>query len=304
MMYRSTLAPLGPLALTLSLALACSAGSTSSSGTGGTGGSGGDDTAGGNDPGPGGGPSGVGGSAGGFAVGGGGVGGGPEEIAEVFGHSPTQLFRLDPDTKQLTTVGPFNGCSQVIDIALDADSNIVATTFDGLYSVDKTNASCSLIASGNFPNSLSFIPAGTLDPNVEALVGYRFDEYVRIDPATGAISTIGYLGGNGLGSSGDIVSVKGGNTYLTVNGAGCGDCLVQINPSNGSIVQNWGPLGYGSVWGIAFWAGTVYGFNNGGALFEVTFENGVMSTMLVAQQGAEFWGAGSTTSAPPIPIPD
>jgi hypothetical protein len=29
-----------------------------------------------------------------------------------------------------------------------------------------------------------------------------------------------------------------------------------------------------------------------------------MSTMLVAQQGAEFWGAGSTTSAPPIPIPD
>lgn len=299
MSYRRTLAPLA-----LCFALACSTGSSDSSGSGGAGGDEGSSGPGGTGSGVGGGPSGAGGVAGGFAVGGGGVGGGQEEIAEVFGHSPTQLFRLDPDTKQLTTVGPFNGCSQVIDIALDVDSNILATTFDGLYAVDKTNAACTLIASGSFPNSLSFIPAGTLDPNVEALVGYRFDEYVRIDPTSGAISTIGYLGGNGLGSSGDIVSVKGGNTYLAVNGAGCGDCLVQINPSTGAIMQNWGPLGFSGVWGIAFWAGTVYGFNNSGALFEVTFENGVMSTMLVAQQDTEFWGAGSTTSAPPIPIPD
>jgi len=37
------------------------------------------------------------------------------------------------------------------------------------YKLDLANAACSFIASGSYPNSLSFIPKGTLDPNAEAL---------------------------------------------------------------------------------------------------------------------------------------
>lgn len=247
------------------------------------------------------------GDGGGFTTGGSGAGGGDvDEIAEVFGHSPDTLYRLDPDTKAVTVVGEFDGCSSVIDIALDKDSNLFGTTFNGLYRIDKTTAKCTFIASGNFPNSLSFLPAGTLDPTVEALVGYVGSNYVRIDPATGAMSNVGSLAEPNLVSSGDIVSVKDGNTFLTVKGGPCEtDCLVEINPITGVMLKNWGPLGYSNAFGIAFWAGSVYGFTEYGQLFEVTFEDNVMMTTLIAEpDDTAFWGAGSTTSAPPAPIPE
>jgi len=155
------------------------------------------------------------------------------QTAEVFAHSSNTLYKLDPVTKAVATVAAFSGCgtSGVIDIALDKDSNLIATTFDGIYRVDRTSAVCQLIKNGAYPNSLSFIPAGTLDPNVEALVGYDFDQYERIDPTTGNITAVGAPWGNGLGSSGDIVSVKGGGSYLTVSGNNCGDCLAEVDPS-------------------------------------------------------------------------
>jgi hypothetical protein len=231
---------------------------------------------------------------------------GAMQIAEVFGHSASVLYKLDPDTKFVSAVGNFSNCgAEVIDIALDKDSNLFATSYAGLYKVDRTTAACTLIQSGNYPNSLSFVPAGTLDMNVEALVGYEGDEYVRIDPASGNITPIGNLSGNGLVSSGDVVSVKGGASYLTVTGVTCADCLVEIDPASGAMVKNWGSLGYESVYGIAFWAGSVYGFDAAGELFEVKFDNGVMTTALInSPPNVSFWGAGSTTSAPPIPVPN
>ena len=226
------------------------------------------------------------------------------QTAEVFAHSSDTLYKLDPVTKAVATVGPFSGCggSGVIDIALDKDSNLIATTFDGIYRVNRTNAMCQLIKNGTYPNSLSFIPAGTLDPNVEALVGYNYDQYVRIDPATGNLTPVGTPWGNGLGSSGDIVSVIGGGTYLTVSGNNCGDCLVEVNPKTGAMTKNWGSLGHSQVFGIAFWAGSVYGFDTAGEVFEVTFMNNALQTKLInAPPNVVFWGAGSTTSAPVTP---
>ena len=284
------------------LVSACSAGSSDNGNSAGSDADGGFSTSGGST----GSNAETGGQGGGFlTTGGGGDGGAPEEIAEVFGHTASELYRLDPETKAVTLVNTFNGCNTVIDIALDKDSKLVATSVDGVYVVDKLTAACTLIQTGDYPNSLSFIPAGTLDPNVEALVGYRGDEYVRIDPQSGSIQSLGYLGGNGLFSSGDVVSVKGGSSYLTVTGNDCPtDCLVEIDPSTGALITNWGPLGYSAVYGIAFWAGSVYGFDAAGNLFEVTFTGGVMTTTLIEQTGTSFYGAGSTTSAPPVPVPN
>jgi hypothetical protein len=207
----------------------------------------------------------------------------------------------------VTEVGPFQGCSDVIDIALDKDSNLYGTTFGGLYRIDKTTAACTEIAAGGYPNSLSFVPAGTVDPNVEALVGYNGSTYVRIDTTTGAVTTVGGISG-GYASSGDIVSVKNGKTLLTVTGLGCGDCLIEVDPKTGDLVSDYGQVGYGAVFGLAFWAGTAYGFSDAGQLFEVTFSGNTAMTAPItipsAPPGLQFWGAGSTTSAPPAPVPD
>lgn len=276
------------------LALACAAGKDSQL----TGGSGSGSSSGGGSP-----TSNSTGVGGGLGPGGG--GGGPPLVTEVYGHGADTLYKLNPVTKEVTVVGNFNGCSSVIDIAIDKDSNIFGTSFAGLHAIDRNTAACSLISgSANYPNSLSFVPEGTVYPNTEALVGYFTNQYVAIDTTSGAITTIGSLSG-GYSSSGDIVSVINGGTYLTVNGPGCGDCLIEVNPTTGDLVKEWGPLGYGSVFGIAFWGGTAYGFSNDGDLFSITFaQNSVTTTPISipnAPSNLSFWGAGSSTAVPLVP---
>ena len=226
----------------------------------------------------------------------------PEPIIVVYGHSPTTLYKLDPKTKAVSAVGAFDCSTSVIDLAIDENNKAYITSFSGFYSLDLKTEKCAMIKGGGYPNSLSFVPKGTLDPNVEALVGYVGAQYVRIDPATGNVSNVGTGLSGGFSSSGDIVSVKNGGTFLTVKGPSCADCLVQVDPKTGGLVQNYGSLGYPDVFGIAFWGGAGYGFTNGGQLFEVTAQNNMIKTTLVpipnAPQGLQFWGAGSSTSVP------
>ncbi|HET7852526.1 MAG TPA: hypothetical protein VFK91_07255 [Methyloceanibacter sp.] len=233
-----------------------------------------------------------------------GSGGGPPLQAEVFAHSPDTLFRLDPVTKQITTVGPFTGKDPngMIDIALDKAGAMYGATFGGLYRIDKKTAGCTMIAPGNYPNSLSFVPEGTVDPTKEALVGYVGSTYVRIDTTTGQISNIGTLTG-GYISSGDVVSVIGGGTYLTVKGGNCNDCILEVNPTTGALVKLIGPVQHPDVFGLAFWGGTAYGFDQGGVLFQIDLTNGMTIDIPFPNPppGLIFWGAGSTTSAPVMP---
>ncbi len=250
-----------------------------------------------------------------------------EVVKEVFGHSPHTLYKLEPVTKAITVIGNFEGCGNgpmsdgVIDIAIDADSNIYGDTYTGLYKIDKATAKCTSITNSiggaRFPDSLSFVPKGTLDANEEALVGYTGSDYVRIDVKTGAITKVGALGAGGLISSGDIVSIKDGPTYLTVKpppfcfDAECGkctsgDCIVEVDPKTGKMIKNYGAIPYKDVFGFAFWGGLGYGFDNSGHLFEVSFAD---PSKLVATEltipskpnNLQFWGAASSTTSPVKP---
>lgn len=247
-----------------------------------------------------------------------------EVVKEVFGHSPNTLYKLDPVTKAITVIGNFDGCGNggVVDIAVDADSNIYGDTYTGLYKVDKATAKCTSITNSiggaRFPDSLSFVPKGTLDANEEALVGYAGSDYMRIDIKTGKMTKIGSLGAGSLVSSGDIVSIKDGPTYLTVKPPmlGCfesecgkcldGDCIVELDPKTGKAIKNLGKVPYKDIFGLAFWGGLGYGFSNSGHLFEVSFAdpNKLVTTELTIPNkpsNLQFWGAASSTTSPVKP---
>lgn len=67
------------------------------------------------------------------------------------------------------------------------------------------------------------------------------------------VTPVGVIGDPSLGSSGDMLSLIGGGTYLTVKGGRCSDCLVEVDPANGSMLKMLGPIGiYSDVWGLAF----------------------------------------------------
>ncbi|MHB8879781.1 MAG: hypothetical protein ACYC8T_39335, partial [Myxococcaceae bacterium] len=224
----------------------------------------------------------------------------PERVNVVYAHGPTKLYKLDPVTKAVTLIGTFQGCTDVIDIALDESSNAFVTTTDGVYRLDLATARCTLVSLGSYPNSLSFVPKGTLDQNAEALVGYFGATYVRINTTTGAKQNIGALTG-GYTSSGDIVSVKDGGTFLTVTGNACSDCLFQVNPTTGNLIKNFGTVNHPDVYGLTYWAGALYGFDDTGKLFGISAQgSGITTANITIPNGAGlvWWGAGSTTSAP------
>lgn len=231
--------------------------------------------------------------------------GGPLDglIPIVYAHSDTTLYSLDPNTRAIESVGNFDGCTRIIDIAIDKNQNIYAATSNGLFAVDPRFLQCTLIADGRFPNSLSFVPVGTIFENAEALVGYNGSDYVQISLIDGEQQVIGSLG-EGFRSSGDIVSVQGGKTFLTVSGPGCEetDCLFEVDPVTGDRVKNWGSVEHDAVYGLAFWSGRVYGFSDSGDFFEIGFEGeNLRITPLMfpgAPEDLRFWGAGSTTIAP------
>lgn len=220
---------------------------------------------------------------------------------EVYGHSDTVLYVVDTGTHAVREIGSFQGCTHVADIALDESSTIYASTGAELWLIENATARCTKIATGSFPNSLSFVPASTIEPNVETLVGYQGGDYVKIDPRTGAVTKIGSLGA-GLESSGDMVSVKDGKSFLTVKGKDCDDCLVEVNPKTGELVKNYGSLGHSNAFGLAFWGGELYAFTDRGEVVLITIVGDALETETLTVPNApanlQFRGAGSTTVAP------
>lgn len=248
--------------------------------------------------------------------------------SRVYAHTKDTLYLFDSASKKATSIGKLSCLSStdsIIDIAIDRTGAMFGTTYEAFISIDPISASCSIIASGtSYPNSLSFVPAGTVDAAKEALVGYAYnasltyaDRYVRIDTATGAITELGNLNAPGAptnyGVSGDLISLiqASNKAYVTVNAilADGGpddtmDYLAEVNPATGRLVNVLGPAGAAKLYGLGYWAGTGYGFGFDGRVVALDMTNGsstVVTTLTVDGGTGAWYGAGVTTQAPTAP---
>lgn len=217
----------------------------------------------------------------------------------VYGHTVTTLYRLDPVTKAFAVVGPLTGCANMADIAVDRDGKIVGVG-SALYAIDPTTGACTTLAFGAQPVTLSFVPAGTVDPTEEALVAYVGSDYYRVDRTTGVLTLLRFAAISPYYPSGDLVSVEGGGTYVSVTGLGCGDCLLEVSPIDGTIVKELGSIGQAQIFGLGEWSGKVYGFAGNGETYELTIgASSVTSTLVANANKPTSWiGGGSSTRAP------
>ncbi len=245
---------------------------------------------------------------GGFVDAGGGAsdgGGGPAGDSVVYAHSSSELYRVDPDTFDVTLIGPFvwemGIFDSMTDIAIDKNGGITGVSFNRVYHVDPATAVTTFLAplARQF-NGLSYIPAGTIDGSTdEILVGSTLDgSFWRIDPLTGTSTEIGAYGG-GWSSSGDIVSVDGFGTYATVQQGEGIDYLAQIDPLTGIATTIGTGTGFDHIWGLGFWKGKIFGFTDLRQFVLIDPATGVAT--LVEDSSVFWWGAGVTTSAPIIP---
>jgi len=236
------------------------------------------------------------------ASGGGGGSGGGETIY-VYAHSPSTLYRVDPDNLSVQMVGNFGwgsiGSDQMTDIAIDKHGNMIGVSYSRVYKVDPTSAATTLLSSslsGSF-NGLSFVPADMLGQTGEdVLVGTQNSDgkVFRIDPMTGGATEVGNMGA--FTSSGDLVSVAGYGTVQTVLGPTT-DKLAKLAPVSFSASPIGAGTGYAQIWGVAYWKSKVFGFTNGGQFVLIDPTSG--AAMLVQQTpGINWWGAAVTTLAP------
>ena len=252
--------------------------------------------------------------------------GGP---GRVYAHTNDTLYLYEPVGGTLKKLGAFTfdkagTKADIIDIAVDRTGNMFGTTFLDFFSIDTSTAKCTWISTAatlaDYPNALSFVPAGTLDPGKEALVGYATSlgdnlavTYVQIDTTTGAMTTRGNLNSKATGpqykSSGDVISLiqDGNRTYVTVKlqvdgGLSGTDLLAEVDPVDGHVKRIIGDTKQTDLFGFGYWAGKGYGFSDTGHIVEIDMTSGKSVVLLTLMGDAgtalPWFGAGVTTQAP------
>jgi len=201
---------------------------------------------------------------------------GPEQA--IWAASATTLYRFDPLARTVTRVADFdcNG-EAMLDLAMNGAEELYGVTAESLMRIDKTTGACTVIAKGQFPYGIAFLPASATDAGVERLVGYKYSVYDRVDPDSGAVSFLGDLTSD-AGSftvSGDLVTIPGGPTYVTAFGFNPtnGDAVLEIDPSTGAAVRVIGYTQHDALLGLAQWAGVPYVFPASGGVFSLVFND-------------------------------
>jgi hypothetical protein len=225
----------------------------------------------------------------------------PADVAAVYAHSASVLYKVDPDSLAVTMVGPFQwstGSDQMTDIAIDKDGNMIGISFTRVYAVNKTTAQASYLADLDQDfNGLSFVPVDSLDPTSEErlVAAANSGAVYEVDPSTGASTPIGDYGGI-YGSSGDIVSVRGFGTVATITGAAAQDSLARLDAAFAATPV--GNTGHQQIWGLGFWKDKVFGFTETGTFVLINPNTGAAT--IASTNGVLWWGAAVTTSAPVV----
>jgi hypothetical protein len=234
----------------------------------------------------------------------GGDSGGNPGFTFVYAHTATELYKVDPDTLQITRVGPFQwagAADQMTDLAIDKTGRMIGVSFTAVYEVEPSSARTRLLSpglQGSF-NGLSFVPASMLGlTGDDVLIGTRNTDGVvsRIDPQTGQATAVGDMGAP-FKSSGDLVAIAGFGTVQTTIGTSS-DMLAKLSPITFQATSAPNSTGVTQIWGIAFWKGTVFGFTAGGQFVTIDPSTGIAK--IVQSNGPAWWGAAVITTAPVI----
>ncbi len=230
--------------------------------------------------------------------------------SRVYAHSGGTLYRVDTTTFAPVMVGAMTalGTQSLTDLAIDKNDQMVGITLNTLYSIDPNTAVVTLVknlsASATGFTSLSYIPSNLDDPNSTDILVSANDkgDVYQIDPVTGNATMLGSYGtaaGGKVVSSGDLIGVRGLGIYATVDvGTGTLDYLAKIDPATWKATPLPSATGFNQIFGLGYWAGTIYGFTKGGDIIKIDPTSGVGTKL---NSGAVQWyGAGVSTDAPII----
>mgnify|MGYP001272095309 CR=1 FL=1 len=225
----------------------------------------------------------------------------------IYGHTSKKLYTVDVKSYAVTEIGNFKwpadgGGHLMTDIAIDQYGILYGVTFDRLYRCHPQTADCELLGKllQSF-NGLTVVPAGTVEPDKESLIGIaNSGSWYQLKVNGGQVTqiTLGKYDA-GYSSSGDAYSIAGIGTFAAVNKSGTAtDYLIQIDPKDGSLIKEIGPISdgnknYPSVYGLAGWTARAFAFDASGDILVIEIDSA--NVMKVADTNISWWGAGVRT---------
>jgi hypothetical protein len=223
---------------------------------------------------------------------------------KIYAHSSGNLHTVDVATYAVAPVGAFQYESHpgsMTDVAIDRSGQLFGVTFNDAFVCNPTTAFCYWL--GGLPNSyngLTWVPAGTVLPDKDALIGITTGgQWYHLKLMNGMINAV-QLGqyGNGLTSSGDSFSIEGVGTFAAVNKGGApGTVIISVDPKTGASTGELATLnGYFSVYGLAGWEGLILAFDSSGQMIKVDPMTKVVTPL--GNKGVGWWGAGVGTVLP------
>src|SRR5688572_8333871 len=183
--------------------------------------------------------------------------------SRVFAHSGNKLFQIDTKTLAPVEIGAMAGlgAQSLTDLAIDKADKMIGITLDKLYSLDATTGAATLIRdlsqSAHGFTSLSFVPSDLNDSNsADILVSANsMGEVFSIDPTAGTAAMLGSYGtvaAGRVGSSGDLIGVRGLGIYATVNigsDSTAPDYLARIDPATWTATPIGTGTGFNDIFG-------------------------------------------------------
>jgi hypothetical protein len=202
--------------------------------------------------------------------------------ALAYAHSPTALYEVRLPSGQVTEIG--STLTQLTDIALVSNAQLLGLSFTSLYEVDTTTGFASFVASTDTSGMVAFDVA----PDGQLYVGGGSTLY-RLDAATGQITPFAEYP-QGWQASGDLAFLQGRLLATARTSASSADTLTEFDPVSGES-KNLGPTGFNCIWGLAAFGETLYGLTCDGEVLNINPTTG--AAKVLSSGGPDFWGASA-----------
>jgi len=225
---------------------------------------------------------------------------------KIYAHSSSALSTVDVVDYTVTNIGAFKwpndgGSHQMTDVAIDRHGVLYGVTFDRLYVCNPMSAQCFNLGllPGSF-NGLTWIPAGTLDPDKDSLIGITNNgtwNHLKIMNGQVTLQQLGSYGA-GYSSAGDAFSIEGVGTFAAVNKVGLNSTvIVTVDPLNGKVLNELAvTVGYNSIFGLAGWEGLIIAFDSDATMIKIDPMTKLVTNL--GKKNVAWWGAGVGTILP------
>jgi hypothetical protein len=205
----------------------------------------------------------------------------------MYAHTGTQLYSIDPVSYDATFVADFHHSDgeeipNMTDLAVSMQGQMYAVSTNAMWHIAPQTGEVELVfqTKDQFFVALAFLSDGTL------LIGGNDVMFVA-DEELGTHEELATF--TGWSWDGDMVGLPDGLLYCAMREDGSDTSTLVVYDVGSETVVSSGTTGVGSLYGIGYAKGVLFGFTDEGEI--LTIDGGTGAATVVDEPGISWWGA-------------